>query len=50
MFKQVKFGPTATQKTTFADGTILFKSKQELGKFPEKLTEKLIYWTEKTEL
>lgn len=48
MFKQVKFGPTATQKHSFADGTILFKSKQELGKFPEKLTEKLVFWAEKT--
>ncbi len=48
MFNQVNFGPTATQKTTFADATILLKSEQELGNFPEKITEKLIYWAEKT--
>ncbi len=48
MFKQVNFGPTATQKTIFADATILLKSEQELGNFPEKITEKLIYWAEKT--
>jgi feruloyl-CoA synthase len=48
LFKQVNFGPTETQKNTFANGIVLLKSKQELGGFPEKLTEKLIYWAEKT--
>lgn len=48
MPEQIIFGPTATQKTTHSDGSILLKLEQNLGDFPEKLTEKLIYWADKT--
>lgn len=48
MFKKTKFGPTATTKTTREDGSILLKLDQKLEEFPEKITEKLIYWAEKT--
>jgi feruloyl-CoA synthase len=41
---QALFGPTATQKTTLPDGSILLQAEQALGDFPEKLTEKLLYW------
>lgn len=40
------FGPTATHKATLADGSILLQAKQPLASFPEKLTEKLVYWAE----
>lgn len=48
MFKKTKFGPTATSKTIREDGSILLKLEQELEEFPEKITEKLVYWAEKT--
>ena len=48
MFKNTLFGPTSTTKTVLEDGSILLKLDQELGDFPEKITEKLIYWAEKT--
>ncbi|MCP9755457.1 feruloyl-CoA synthase [Lacihabitans sp. CCS-44] len=48
MFKNTSFGPTSTTKTVLDDGSILLKLDQELGDFPEKITEKLIYWAEKT--
>ena len=48
MFKKTKFGPTSTTKAIRKDGSILFKLNQSLEDFPEKITEKLIYWAEKT--
>lgn len=48
MHKQTIFGPTATQKSTHADGSILLKLEQPLADFPKKLTEKLIHWAAKT--
>ncbi|AEI46954.1 feruloyl-CoA synthase [Runella slithyformis] len=42
MFKDTAFGPTFTEKTTQADGSVLLKLKQPLAEFPEKLTQKLI--------
>ncbi len=47
MHKQTIFGPTATQKSTHADGSILLKLEQPLADFPKKLTEKLIHWAAK---
>ncbi|MDB5239480.1 MAG: Long-chain-fatty-acid--CoA ligase [Spirosoma sp.] len=38
------FGPTTTQKTIQADGTILLESEQPIAEFPQKLTQKLVYW------
>lgn len=48
LFKNINFGPTSTKKTTREDEAILLKLEQELGIFPNKITEKLIYWAEKT--
>ena len=48
MFKKTSFGPTATSKIVRNDGSILLKLEQKLEEFPEKITEKLIYWAEKT--
>ncbi|AUD02886.1 feruloyl-CoA synthase [Spirosoma pollinicola] len=45
-FKQVAFGPTKTHKTVHADGTIHLRLDQPLGDYPEKLTEKLVFWAE----
>jgi feruloyl-CoA synthase len=42
------FGPNATKKTILEEGSILLELEQPLSDFPEKITEKLIYWTEKT--
>ncbi len=47
MYKNTAFGPTATQKTAQADGTIRYKLVQPLGAFPDKLTHKLSYWADK---
>lgn len=41
------FGPSATQKTTLPDGSILLQAEQPLAHFSEKLTQKLLYWAEK---
>lgn len=48
MFKNTHFGPTTTKKSVQDDGSILLKLEQNLEKFPEKITEKLIYWAKKT--
>lgn len=45
-FKQVAFGPTKTSKTLYADGSIRLRLEQPLGEFPEKLTDKLVYWAQ----
>ncbi|RDB06028.1 feruloyl-CoA synthase [Runella aurantiaca] len=47
MFKDTLFGPTTTEKMTQADGAVFLKLKHPLAEFPEKLTQKLIYWAEK---
>ncbi|PWK18053.1 feruloyl-CoA synthase [Arcicella aurantiaca] len=44
----MKFGPTETIKTINPDGSILFSLEQPLADFPEKITEKLHFWAEKT--
>lgn len=46
LFKNINFGPTNTIKTILEDGSILFKLEQPLGNYPEKITEKLVYWAE----
>jgi feruloyl-CoA synthase len=48
MFRNTHFGPTSTTKTIRENGSILLKLDEELGIFPEKITEKLIYWAKKT--
>lgn len=48
MFKETKFGPIATTKTIREDGSILLKLNQPLEEYPEKITDKLVYWAEKT--
>ena len=45
-YKNTKFGPTKTQKTNLDNGEIIFKNQQDLELFPEKITDKLIYWAE----
>ncbi|MCX6215885.1 MAG: feruloyl-CoA synthase [Spirosoma sp.] len=45
-FKQIAFGPTKTHKTLHADGSIRLRLEQPLGSYPEKLTEKLVYWAQ----
>ncbi|MVM40031.1 AMP-binding protein [Spirosoma sp. HMF3257] len=47
-FKQIDFGPTKTSKTVHTDGTIRVRLEQPLGIYPEKLTEKLVYWAQAT--
>lgn len=47
MYKNTAFGPTETQKTAQADGTIRYQLLQPLGAFPDKLTQKLSYWADK---
>jgi feruloyl-CoA synthase len=47
MFKKTKFGPKETSKILRKDGSILFKLNQPLEEFPEKITEKLVYWANK---
>jgi feruloyl-CoA synthase len=48
MFKKTMFGPTSTTKKIREDGSVLLKLEQELEDFPEKITEKLLYWAEKS--
>ncbi|GAB3014652.1 feruloyl-CoA synthase [Spirosoma pulveris] len=45
-FKQVAFGPTNTHKMVHADGSIRLRLEQPLGAYPEKLTEKLVFWAQ----
>lgn len=47
-YKNIAFGPTLTQKLVREDGVIHFRLQQSLKATPEKLTEKLIEWAEKT--
>jgi feruloyl-CoA synthase len=46
MFKDIHFGSTSTRKTIEPNGSIILQLEQDLGKFPEKITEKLIYWAD----
>ena len=48
MFKNTLFGPTSTNKTVRQDGTILLELEQKLDDFPPRITEKLIYWSQKS--
>ncbi|GAA4469039.1 feruloyl-CoA synthase [Nibrella saemangeumensis] len=45
-FKQTAFGPTRTRKEVCPDGSIHLRLEQPLAPYPEKLTEKLLYWAE----
>ncbi|QDK77198.1 feruloyl-CoA synthase [Spirosoma sp. KCTC 42546] len=45
-FKQIAFGPTKTHKTIHPDGSTRLRLDQPLGSYPEKLTEKLVYWAQ----
>ncbi|RYU94533.1 feruloyl-CoA synthase [Emticicia agri] len=47
-YKNIAFGPTHTHKTVREDGIIHFRLQQLLGPVPEKLTQKLMEWAEKT--
>ncbi len=47
-FRNTYFGPTQTQKSIREDGAILLELTQPLEHFPEKITEKLRYWAEKS--
>ena len=47
-FRNTHFGPNRTIKNVREDGAILFELEQKLDAFPEKITEKLIYWASKT--
>jgi feruloyl-CoA synthase len=42
------FGPNSTKKTVLENGSILLELEQPLSDFPEKITERLIYWSKKT--
>ncbi len=44
MNKNTLFGPVETLKSIQSDGSILINLAQPLFDFPEKLTEKLVYW------
>lgn len=43
-FRQVNFGPIATQKTVRADGSILLNAPHGLDRYPDRLTEWLVHW------
>ncbi|WP_229251079.1 feruloyl-CoA synthase [Emticicia sp. BO119] len=47
-YKNISFGPTRTHKIVRQDGIIHFRLQQNLEAIPEKLTQKLIEWAEKT--
>lgn len=47
-FRPTKFGPTATQKSVRADGTILLQAEHKLEAYPARLTERLLHWAEQT--
>jgi len=47
-FRNTYFGPNRTIKNVREDGAILFELEQKLDAFPQKITEKLIYWASKT--
>ena len=38
------FGPNNTQKIILADNSILLNLEQPLGEFPQKITERLLFW------
>lgn len=42
------FGPNTTRKTIQKDTSILFELEQPLAVFPSTISEKLIYWAQKT--
>jgi len=43
-FRQVRFGSAETELTRRSDGTILMRSPEPLGSYPERLTERLQHW------
>ncbi len=42
--RQVRFGRAETELSRRADGTILMRSPEPLGPYPDKLTERLLHW------
>ncbi|HLT79056.1 MAG TPA: feruloyl-CoA synthase [Ferrovibrio sp.] len=43
--REVRFGRADTELTRRADGTILMRSPEPLGPYPDKLTERLLHWS-----
>lgn len=43
-FRQVRFGRADTELTRRADGSILMRSPEPLGSYPDRLTERLVHW------
>ncbi len=42
--RQVNYGRAETEFTRLQDGTILMRSPEQLGAYPDKLTEKIDHW------
>lgn len=42
--RQVNYGRAETELTRLQDGTILMRSPEQLGSYPDKLTEKIDHW------
>jgi len=42
--RQVNYGRAETELTRLQDGTILMRSPEQLGAYPDKLTEKIDHW------
>jgi feruloyl-CoA synthase len=47
-FRQVPFGRAETEVTWRADGTILMRSPEPLGAYPDRLTERMSHWAKTT--
>lgn len=45
-FRATNFGPNGTSKTVRDDGSILLKSMAPLQPYPNRLTERLLYWAD----
>jgi len=46
--RHVKLGPRDVTVERRADGTLLLRSQQALGSYPDKLTERLEFWAAET--
>ena len=44
--RQIKVGPQEVDVEHRADGSMLLRSPQPLGPYPNKITERLVYWAE----
>jgi feruloyl-CoA synthase len=45
--RQVNYGRADTEFNRLQDGTILMRSPEPLGPYPDKLTERIVYWAER---